>query len=174
MLSARAIAMQGVGFTPRLTAVQGFSDIVVVQQQINQQGGGPGANTWFEKTSRNSDPHAYDRDRVAKRLAAIEIADKLYDPMDLRLPDALEAFAKRAEPEHDDELERQTRKLSRKVRAITDDGREIVVPLIRSELKKMPNLKRALSTDLEAYAAKAAAEAEDQRRRILILLASVE
>lgn len=174
MLSPRAVALQGVGFAPRLVAVQGFAGITVAVQQPNQQGAGAGANTWFEKTSRNSDPHAYDCDRVAKRLASIEIAGKLYDPMDLRLPALLEALAKRAEPEHDDELVRQTRKLSRNFKVRTEDGRELVVPLIRSELKKMPDLKKAVATDMEAYAAHAARAAEDQRRRILILLASVE
>lgn len=173
MLSPRAIALQGVGFGPRLAAVQGFGQISVVVQQPTQ-GAGAGANTWLEKTSRNSDPHAYDRDRVAKRLASIEIAGKLYDPMDLRLPALLEALAKRAEPEHADELVRQTRKLSRNFKVRTADGAEVIVPLIRSELNKMPDLKKALAADMKAYAEKTAVAAEDQRRRILILLAAGE
>jgi hypothetical protein len=174
-LSARAIALQGVGFTPRLVAVQGFSGIAVVVTQPTQgAGGGAYHQPYIEKTSRYSDDRAYDPDRVKQRLAAIEIAGRRYDLLTNDLEAILEAAAAAPEPEDDDEAERQTRKLSRTFKVRTADDREIVVPLIRSELRKMPNLRQALAEDMEAYAERARAAADEQRRRVLLLLASVE
>jgi hypothetical protein len=135
--------------------------------------GGGGANTWIEKTSRNSDDRAYDTDRVRERLAKIVIGGKEYDPFHEGLAEILEAAALTHEPGSENEAERPSRKLSRSFLVRTED-REISVPMFRPELPNMPDFKTALAKDFEVFALKAEAAADEERRRILIMLASAD
>lgn len=170
-LNPRAVALQGIGFGARFTAVQGFTPYAPLTQYEPKQGGGPGRHHFLDKTSRNSDSRAYDPDRVAQRLEAIVIAGKTYDPLDPSLLEVIEAEARRPEPEGVPELVRQDRKLSRSFKVMTE-SQIIEVPLFRAMLNEMPNLAAALNLDMEAYAAKVEQELKEERRRILMLLSA--
>ncbi len=164
-LNPRSISLQGIGFAPRFVAVQGFADYVVVRPAQDAQGAGP--------SSRYSDPDAYNPDRVRERLRAISIAGREYDPFDPRLVEILEEAARQPEPATADEGDRQERKLARTF-AVRTPAREIQVPLFRPALRQMPSPATASGEDMEAFARQAAAAVNEERRRILILLASVE
>ena len=168
-LNPRAIATQGLGFAPRVVAVQGFAQVVVLTQYEAKQGTGPGRHHFLERTSRNSDQHAYDSDRVAERLQQVVINGKAYDPFTPGLVEILEAAAKVPEPQHLPELERQERKLSRTF-TVKTENRTIEVPLFRPMLREMPSLTGAWSYDFEDYAAKVETERREERKRILLLL----
>lgn len=166
-VNPRAIALQGVGFGALAIATLGFLVPAQVQNQPIAQGDGPSI------TSRYSDDRAYDPDRVRERLAKVVIRGKEYDPFDPRLVALLEAAARAPEPESDDELERQERRLARKFVVRTAD-RDIEVPMFRPMLAEMPNFKEAFAKDFEKYAEKAALAAAEERRRILLLLLSAD
>lgn len=146
-------------------------DHAIVQPPAQQPGIGQGAGPSI--TSRYSDDRAYDRDRVLERLSKVVIAGKEYDPFDPRLFDILEATAATPEPESDDELERQERKLSRTF-VVRAGDRDIKVPMFRPMLPEMPSFKEAFAKDFEKYAEKAALAAAEERRRILLLLLSAD
>lgn len=173
-LSARAIAVQGIGFKPAVIARQGFANVHPLTQYEVKQGDGTGGGRkhYFEKTSRNSDRHAYDSDRVSERLEAVVINGKAYDPFTPNLIEILEAAAK--EPvEAKTEVERHEAKLARTFTVMTKD-QIIEVPLFRPMLREMPDFAGAWSYDFEEYAAKAREEANEERKRILMLLAAAD
>jgi hypothetical protein len=163
-LSARAIATQGIGFAPRLIAVHGFGDLVIVQQPqpSEAQGAGP------SRTSRYSDPHAYDSDRVAERLAKVVIDGVAYDPFDVSLFDRLEEAAKRP-VEAETEIERHERKLARTFAVVAGD-RVLQVPMFRPMLREMPDFQRAEMEEFKRYSERARLAAAEEQRRIRLLL----
>lgn len=143
--------------------------VPLTQYEVKQgDGTGGGRPHYLERTSRNSDENAYDRDRVADRLEAVVIAGKTYDPFDPNLIDILEAAAK-APPPGATELERQEAKLARTFTVMTQD-KIIEVPLFRPMLREMPAFAGAWSYDFEEYAVRAQAEANEERKRIIMLL----
>lgn len=170
ILNARAIAVQGVGFGPQILAAQGIANVRPLTQYQPQQGSGPGRHHFLSKTDRNSDRDAYNADRVAERLEAVVINGKTYDPFDPNLIDVLEAAAK-APPVGDTELARQEAKLARTFTVMTE-SQVIEIPLFRPMLREMPNFAGAWSYDFETYAAEAREQANEERRRILMLLAA--
>jgi len=144
-----------------------FGRLVVAQQQSIGQGAG--GQAYFHNGNRGGDESAYDADRVAQRLQAIRINGKDYDPFAPNLFEILESSASVQEPEDLPEIDRQSRKLARSFSVMAGD-REIQVPMFRPMLKDMPNFKTAVIKDFEDYAARAKAEALEERRRIVILL----
>ena len=167
-LNPRAIATNGIGFAPNIVALQGFSQVIALTQYA-AKGAGQKSHHYFERTERNSDRHAYDSNRVAERLEAVVIAGKTYDPFDPNLIDIIESAAKQPEPDHLPEIERQERKLARTFTVMTEH-QIIEVPLFRPMLREMPNFAGAWSYDFEDYAARAREEANEERKRILMLL----
>lgn len=120
-------------------------------------------------TSRNSDPHAYDSDRVAKRISKVIIAGREYDPFDAELPDRLDELANLPPPDIDDEIQRQDEKLSRVFEVGTASG-TISVPVFKPMLDVIPSLVTATSDDFERYKAAVGAAICEERRRIVLLL----
>lgn len=177
ILNPRAIALHGIGFGPRIIAVQGFSDQEYiftppeVAEDEEQKAAGAGRRHYLERTSRHSDGNAYDRDRVAERLQAVVINGKAYDPFTPGLIEILEAAAKVPEPQEMPEIERQERKLSR-VFTVKTENRTIKVPLFRPMLREMPQFVEAKSDDFEEYAARVEAERQEERKRVLLLLSA--
>lgn len=143
--------------------------VAPLTQYEAKQGAGPGRHHFLERTSRHSDEHAYDADRVAERLQSVIINGKAYDPFTPGLVEILEAAAKLPEPDNLPEIERQERKLARTFTVKAGD-RTIEVPLFRPMLREMPSLTGAWSYDFEDYAAKVETERREERKRILLLL----
>lgn len=146
----------------------GVSTPIVIEAK---QGAGPGRHHFLDRTSRNSDRDAYNSDRVAERLKSVVINGKTYDPFTPGLIEILEAAAKTPEPEHLPERQRQERKLARTF-TIKTDTRAIEVPLFRPMLREVPDFLDASSNEFEDFAAKAQQEANEERKRILMLLAA--
>lgn len=128
------------------------------------QGGGDHVS----RTSRYSDPHAYDPDRVAERLAKVVIDGVAYDPFDATLFDRLEEAAKRP-VEAPTEMERHERKLARTFEVIAGE-RTLQVPMFRPMLREMPDFQRAEMADFYQYSERARQEAAEEQRRIRLLL----
>lgn len=170
-LSARAIALNGAGFNPRIFALNGLANYNVLTQYEPAAQGAGGGHAYLEKTSRNSDSEAYRPERVAERLEAITIAGRTFDPLDPNLIDILEDLAKTPEPEHLPELERQSRKLNRSFTVMSGE-RAIQVPMFRPMLREMPDFQTAAMEEFAAYSARAKAAALEERRRIIILLSA--
>jgi hypothetical protein len=146
----------------------------LTQYEVKQGDGlGGGRPHYLERTSRNSDDRAYDSDRVAERLQKVVIDGKEYDPFTPGLIDIIEAAAK-APPSGKTELERQEKKLARTFMVKTENDRIIEVPMFRPMLREMPSLSAGWSFDFEDYAARVAAEAGEERKRILMLLTASE
>jgi len=176
-LSARALAVQGIGFSPSVIAVQGFApvELPLTQYEVKQGDGlgGGGRKHYLERTSRNSDAQAYAPDRVAERLEAVVIAGKAYDPFTPNLIELLEDAARQPVPAHLPEVERQEIKLSRTFKVMTE-SRIIEVPLFRPMLREMPDPGTGWHFDFEQYAAKVQEEVNEERKRILMLLAAAD
>ncbi len=172
-LNARAIAVQGIGFGASATAAQGFLYTPPLTQYEVNQGGGAGRHHWIDKTSRYSDDQAYTNDRVAERLEAVVINGKSYDPFTPNLIEILEAAAKTPEPEHLPEIERQERKLARTFKVMTEN-RVIDVPMYRPMLRELPKFAGAWGFEFEQYAERAREEANEERKRILMLLTAAD
>lgn len=78
------------------------------------------------------------------------------------------------EPEHDDETTRQASKLSRAI-TVNTEKHSVSVPVFRPTIQQMPDFKQASIDDFERHAEHAAQAAQDELRRItLILSAAVE
>ena len=112
-------------------------------------------------SSRNSDPHAYDPERIAARLAKVIINGVAYDPFHDGLAAILDAAAREpATPEA---------KLERTFTVRTSSGPR-AIPLSLAMLDTLPDLATADEAAMEAYAISALAEINEQRRRIVLLL----
>lgn len=92
-----------------------------------------------------------------------------YEPEDKALTNIIESVALEQEPEIDDEMERQDRRLARNFLVRTQD-QDVVVPIFRPMLKQMPSFKSALAKDFASYANKVQLAIEEERRRIFLLL----
>ena len=77
------------------------------------------------------------------------------------------------EPEHDDELQRQSKKLARSV-TVNTENKSISIPVFRPMLAKIPDFKASTADDLEKYAEQAGIAAQDEYRRIVLLLLSAD
>lgn len=147
-------------------------DVVVrtidaVSPAPTSQGTGPAI------TSKYSDPDAYRHDRVSQRFKSVVIAGREYDPFDPTLIDRLTEYAATPEPEHDDELQRQSKKLARSV-TVNTENKSISIPVFRPMLAKIPDFKASTADDLEKYAEQAGIAAQDEYRRIVLLLLSAD
>ena len=167
------------GRSPSSNSLQGYGSVVtsnwvasldVVARTIDavlpaptSQGTGPGI------TSRNSDPHAYDLDRVAQRIRKVVIAGREYDPFDATLADRLDDLAKLPPPDIDDEVTRQDEKLSRFFEVETPT-KKIKIPLFRPLLEVAPKFSTATDDDFERYKEKAEDAINEERRRLALLL----
>lgn len=167
-LSARAIAVQGIGFGPRLMAAQGASTYLPPLTQYEPQAQGAGARYAPERTSRYSDDRAYDPDRVAERIQAIVINGKSYDPFHPDLVKILEQAARAPVVEPMPEIQRQQAKLERTFNVVTEE-RVIKVPMFRPMLREMPSFTGDV-IDFETFSARAKEAAAEEYRRIVLLL----
>ncbi|CAB4155001.1 hypothetical protein UFOVP653_56 [uncultured Caudovirales phage] len=120
------------------------------------------------KTSRYSDPHAYDADRVAERLAKVVIDGVAYDPFDATLFDRLQEAAKRP-VQATTELERHERKLARTFEIVAGEH-TLQVPMFRPMLREMPDFQRAEIAEFYQYSERARQAAAEEQRRIRLLL----
>lgn len=125
------------------------------------------------KTSRYSDPTAYEPDRIRDRLT-VRVGNREYDAFDPTLIKRIEELAARPEPGAPTELELQERKLARSFTVSAGD-KTVEVPMFRPILDELPDLKTAMLKDIEACAPRVReAAAEELRRIVLLLMASVE
>lgn len=157
-------SITSLSWTATLDAVVRVIDAVPPAPTL-QGGAGP------QPTSRYSDPDAYRHDRVANRLKSVTIAGRDYDPFDPSLIERLNEYATMPEPEHDDETTRQASKLSRAI-TVNTEKHSVSVPVFRPTIQQMPDFKQASIDDFERHAEQATLAAQDEFRRIALILSS--